>query len=221
MTDLTKKLADSLRKSLKAPPFDEDIFVKDWVSRAYWRDGRELYDRARLTSEWASESRSKAFKQFIDLVMSVECSLKSIILSCSPSSEAPESAYKVARKKSHGLEGLANESISREPSLSAKIDLKLLSEADEIGVQGRYSLEMRRLLASESLEERFFSEGAYSRVLNNKWLTKFAREVRSVGALAHKVNAEKFPAASHRAGAEIEQADKRLKKFIAAAFSAK
>jgi hypothetical protein len=80
---------------------------------------------------------------------------------------------------------------------------------------------MRRLLASESLEDRFFSEGAYSRVLNNKWLAKFAREVRSVGALAHKVNAEKFPAASHRAGAEIEKADKRLKKFIAAAFSTK
>jgi hypothetical protein len=54
-----------------------------------------------------------------------------------------------------------------------------------------------------------------------KWLTQFAREVKNVGILAHKVNTKKFPAASHRAGPEIEKAEKRLKKFIAAAFSSK
>jgi hypothetical protein len=219
MSNSGKALADAVRKGFKAPPFDEDLYVKDWVSGAFRRDGTELFYRAKLTQNWSDQGHSKAFKLFVDLIMSAECSLKSLIISCSPSSEAPEAAYKVARSKGHILKKLGAEAISRENKLKSTIDLKLLEEADKVGVHSRYSIEVLRLLSTETTEERFFSEGPYSKVLNDDWLKKFAGLVQRLSASALDLAAEKLPCASHRYGDEIGKAQKRLNTFKQTVFA--
>lgn len=218
MENLQKKITDALRANYKAPPFDEDRYVKDWLSQSWWRDGEELLYRAALTKNWAEQRRTVAFKMFVDLIMSAECSLKSIIVTCSPDSETPEDAYNAARDKSHKLEALGAEAVSCHPRAKPEIDFKLLQEAAKIGVHTRYSVEVLQLLATETTEEKFFSEGTYSRVLNEDWLQRFVVAVQKLSALALRLRSEKLPLASLRQGDETAKAGKRLKAFKQSVF---
>ena len=93
--------------------------VKSVAAINFLTDGNLFIERFDMLS--ASESMENHYfssKAFVDLSMSIECSLKSIIISLSPDDESPAEAYKKARTGSHKLNALYSEVEVRAKNLS-------------------------------------------------------------------------------------------------------
>ena len=91
--------------------------VKSHLARNFYQDGNlfiERYDQVKFTDSMLK--RNFRAKCIVDLAMSIECSLKSMIISLSKDSEKPSKAYKRARKNGHNIDGLYKEMALRAKS---------------------------------------------------------------------------------------------------------
>lgn len=162
--------------------------VKLHLAQNFWKDGHLFIARFdQLSTCSFMEHRDFRAKVVVDLAMSIECSLKSLIISLSKDDETPADAYKKARKKNHNLVDLLAEvtvrakkrlRIPQKKARSAISDLKLL------GVGSRYSYEIWLLRFQSSSASLFVGEDLISRTIDkNDWIVS----VRHSAILLNKV----------------------------------
>lgn len=161
---------------LKLPPFKAELYVKRTVAVSFWKDSNDLLWRGNIFKRYVQhDSLSTRSKIYVDIVMAIECSLKSMILSLSKNSESPEDAYLRARSCSHNLDKLYSEVKNR-----AKNRIKLLSidseaiiyMANTLGVGYRYDITTFMMLSQEDWADRSRRKGAVSSIINHDFINK-------------------------------------------------
>src|SRR5450759_1273553 len=97
----------SAKKLLKLPPFKPELYVKRTIAVSFWKDSNDLLWRGNIfRQQIGHDTLSTKAKTYVDIIMAVECSLKSMIISLSLKNETPENAYLTARSCSHHLDRL-------------------------------------------------------------------------------------------------------------------
>lgn len=161
------------------PAFNVDRQLKSDLANSMWGDSNDLLWRAKMSLS-NPPSYSKAFlaKVFVDILMSVESTLKSLIISLSKKQETPEEAYLVARNCGHKILNLyqmvESRSYRRLKLLSNK-DFKILSKANALKVENRYKLITTLMLIQEDWQERELGTGEVSSILNFDFMDEFLR----------------------------------------------
>lgn len=165
--------------NILCPPFDADRKLKADIAAYFFSDAHYYLRRSKLVYDnpTAFEPFSTVeIKNFVDMLFTSECSLKSLIMSLSPQSESPENAYKKLRDCGHKLELLINEvkkSAKNRLKFLNQNEIEFLTNANDIGIGKRYSLEFYLSLRGETFKERTSYSGKYSQWLSREKLKKF------------------------------------------------
>ncbi|STQ89307.1 hypothetical protein [Iodobacter fluviatilis] len=162
--------------------------VKGLVARNFYIDGNlfiEKFDQVKNTE--SMQMRNFRAKAIVDLTMSIECSLKSIILSLSKDNELPSDAYKKARKCSHNLDKLYAEAILRAKNrfLFPPKKQALFDDLKSLGVGSRYSYEIWSLQFNSQAGTIFLGENIISRTIDD---IKWANNLRDVAVLLNNIS---------------------------------
>ncbi|EGR4314898.1 hypothetical protein DDN32_18270 [Vibrio cholerae] len=140
------KPIEKLKQALGVPKEQKpQRAVKYLVASNFYSDGNlfiERFDHLKNTD--SMENRSFRAKAVVDLAMSLECSLKCLVISLSADQESPEDAYLKARNLGHKLQKLYNEVKSREQSdiVIPPLDSAVFTSLNKLGVGSRYGYEV-------------------------------------------------------------------------------
>jgi hypothetical protein len=193
--------------------------VKSLVSRNFYTDGNlfiERFDQA-LTSEYI-EHRNFRAKTIVDLAMSIECSLKSLIFSLSKDNETPKVAYKIAiNKGGHNLTKLYDEVKKR-----AKHRFKLPKKNNEVfdkltklKVVSRYSFEIWSLRFHPSTGAFFLGNDLITKTVDNSvWAAKVRNEAVILNNLAAKCHSKFLQKHAILSGKKFAAYEEELAKFL-------
>lgn len=172
-------------KLLKLPPYRPDLYVKRTVAVSFWKDSNDLLWRATIFSrEIGHDTLSTKAKTYVDLIMAIECSLKSLIISLSLKGETPEAAYLVARRCSHNLDKLYQEVKIRAKNRIKMLDRsaeEIIQKANGLGVGYRYDVTAFMFLSQENWFDRNRRSGVVSSIMNHDFIEK-------LNVVAHKLN---------------------------------
>jgi hypothetical protein len=180
----------SAKKLLKLPPFKPELYVKRTVSASFWKDSNDLLWRANIFQrQIGHDTLSTKAKTYVDIVMAIECSLKSLIVSLSRESETPEEAYLVARSCSHHLDRLY-----AEVRVRAKNRVRLLTpdkeriiiKANSLGVGYRYDVTAFMFLSREDWVDRSQKKGLVSSVINHDFINQLNVAAHELNTLSNK-----------------------------------
>jgi len=180
----SKKKKNSIKSF--CPPFNAERQLKSKIARTMVLDSHEFLIRADLLiSDPFVFSSSYLSKIYVDLLMSIESSLKSLIISLSQKDEEPEVSYGTARKNSHNIAKLYAEvelrAFRRVQLLSKKNKDELLNNAIKIKVSNRYKMVTMTDLSSDG-HSRFWGDGTYSRLLDHSYII---HRLRKIAQLMH------------------------------------
>jgi len=185
-----KKKKTISHKLLGGHPFNAERQLKYRLATSFWSDANDFLIRVSLLRDNRPHDTKAYFaKLYVDLLMSAECALKSLIISLSKKSETPEDAYLTARRNSHNLDKLY-----KEVELRAKNRIKLLSKkekdillkANTIGVGFRYDITTFFFLAQEDYIDRMFQDGQVSSVININFINDFYKMLHTLNDIADK-----------------------------------
>jgi hypothetical protein len=172
--------------------------VKCWISRHYLRDAHEWIRAYNILNDNDPDYLAKSFeaKKVICLRFSLECSLKSLIMSLSKRAESANGAYGVLRRHLHNLNALYQECLSRArgryriitPSFTSK-----LVKIANLGVGIRYDLDLMTAYRRQSPREKILVDGPVSEViLNDSFRKEFVRETIKLYRQASKIHDARF-----------------------------
>ena len=163
-----KKL--NFHKLLGGRPFNADRQLKYKLSTSFWADSNDFLWRAGLLLKDRPHDTNAYFaKIYVDLIMSAECALKSLIISLSLPTETPEDAYLTARRIGHHLDRLyaeVEQRAKRRVRLLSPADKNILLKANTLGVNYRYDITTFFFLTQEDYIDRAFQRGLVSSVIN-------------------------------------------------------
>lgn len=170
---------------LKLPPFKPELYVKRTIAVSFWKDCNDLLWRANIfRARIGHDTLSTKAKTYVDIIMAMECSLKSMIVSLSHETETPESAYLVARGCSHHLDRLYNEVKSRAKNrvkLLPNKDVATIIKGNSLGVGYRYDVTGFMFLSQEAWTDRTARTGVVSSILNHDFINQ-------LNTVAHNLN---------------------------------
>lgn len=162
-----------LRKIMQGP-IDVEKNLKYRLASSMWQDANDfLWRFSIVTKNLPYQTKSILGKSYVDLVMSMESSLKSLIITLSPSTETPEDSYIVARTNGYNLNKLymdVEKRAVKKGKLLSKKDRQVLFKAATLTVSHRYSLVNLLLLLQEHYIDREFGMGSVSSVINPSFL---------------------------------------------------
>lgn len=192
--------------------------VKSHLARNFNVDGNlfiERYDQAAHTDSILN--RSFRAKAIVDLSMSIECSLKSMICSLSKDSEKPSETYKKIRKLSHNLEKLYIEVETRSKG-RFKIphrNQNVFDDLKNLGVGSRYSYDVWFLLFDFGSRSFFLGNNIISKTIDEPdWSSKVRKEAIIWNKTARKCHAKYLEKHAILTGKKFETVDNALKKFL-------
>ena len=197
-------------------PFDIEKALKWQLADHFRRDANDFIWRMDKINDPESSSLSWNAKRFVDMRMSAECALKSIVISLSKSNETPENAYSSARGCSHSLQKLKEVVIKRayrKVKFLSETEIVVLLEGHSIDVFTRYSVETLFMLyddyASETLSKK---ERSILKLKDTNWVASFEKIVFKLRDIAN--NSQKR-LAKHRpmTGTESLSLSKRFLEF--------
>ena len=213
-------IQELLDKTLSTPKtYNPKRAVKALVSQNFYTDGNlfiERFDQA-LTSEYM-ENRNFRAKIIVDLAMSIECSLKSLIFSLSKDNETPEVAYKIAIKNGgHNLTKLYDEVKKR-----AKHKFKLPKKNSEVfdnltklKVNSRYSFEILSLRFHPSTGGFFLGNDLITKTVDNRlWADEVRSEAVILNNLAAKCHSKFLQKHAILSGKKFAAYEKELAVFL-------
>ncbi|OCQ23386.1 hypothetical protein A7985_05450 [Pseudoalteromonas luteoviolacea] len=179
---LIKRLKDSLG-AVKKPCRKK--YVKYMIASNFYVDGNifiKRYDIA-LSSDYLGNTNYRS-KMVVDLLMSIECSLKSLLITTSNDEVSAKEAYKKARKCGHNLDKLAKLVINqskykiRIPSSNSSVFVEL----HELGVFARYSFEIWSIKIKQ---KHLFCDNLVERTIENTyWCNRLRDEAIKWNILA-------------------------------------
>lgn len=211
-----KKL--NLNRLFGSLPFNADKHLKYKLSMSFWADSNDFLWRAGiLLKERPYDTNAYFAKIYVDLIMSAECALKSLIISLSLPTESPEVAYLTARKIGHNLEKLYTE-----VELRGKKRLKLLSprnkkilfKANKLGVNYRYEITKFFFLTQEDYIDRAFQRGFVSSVINFEFISLLYNMLHDLNELASKSHHKYYGKYSSLSGSNIKKQQDRQNAFF-------
>ena len=130
-------------------------YAKSVLAQNFYLDGNLFIERFDLLNSHSDSMQNRQFraKAMVDLAMSLECSLKSIIVSLSKSVEKPKIVKNKILKLSHYYEKLFNEVKIRSKFRFklTKMDESILNTLSKFGVGSRYSQEIWNIQTSTPL----------------------------------------------------------------------
>ncbi|MDN0082064.1 hypothetical protein QU487_04755 [Crenobacter sp. SG2305] len=192
--------------------------VKSLVASNFYVDGNlfiEVFDNIKKTD--SMQHRNFRAKAIVDLAMSLECSLKSLVISLSKDSESPNDAYKKARKCSHDLRGLYEEVASRAKNRLAikKINDEIFNDLKSLKVGSRYSFEVFLLRFQADKSKVFIGEDLISRTIDNpEWVSRLRSEAVTINKLAEQCHSKYLSKHAILSGAKFKKFDKELSNFL-------
>lgn len=150
--------------------------VKYTIASSYCVDGNILIERHDIVEKNEMfNHRSLRAKSVVDLLMSIECSLKAVAISLTPDSESPSESYKSVRKHSHGIEKLLSH-IKTEGENRVSIpslDQRILDNLKALGIGVRYSYDIWVLKLTSDVIEIFFDKDLVSSTIDDfEWVKK-------------------------------------------------
>ncbi len=170
------------------PPFNAERQLKSDLANSMWGDANDLLWRVDMSLH-DPPSYSKAFlaKVYVDILMSIESSLKSLIVCLSKKEESPEDAYITARKQNHNIIKLYQQveiRSKRRIKMLSKKDINIITKGITLNVSNRYKLITELMLLEEDWIDRELNQGAVSSILN----FDFINDLRIVAFLLHEIS---------------------------------
>ena len=181
MSTLSKRL-------LTLPPFSAEKYVKRTIAVSFWKDSNDLIWRSLIYRKYLEyDSLSTKAKTYVDLLMAIECALKSMIISLSIETESPEYAYLTARRCSHNLDKLCEEVRNRAKNRIRFIprkDQEIITKANTLGVGHRYHIATLMLITQEDWGDRGLLTGEISSVINHEFINSLFAVASSINKLS-------------------------------------
>lgn len=205
-----------MNKSL-FPPFNVDRQIKSFIGYSWKRDASEHLIRVNiLCKELNNTSRSYISKIYVDILLSIECNLKSLIVTLSKKDESPEECFKQARKRNHRINELYQEVAKRAKGrvkiLSKSFEKELLNNSIKIGISNRYRIRTLEQIISDGIP-RYFGEGVYSNLMTEEYLDVIRTIADELNTITRKINS-KYLDNRYIKGKNNTLFEKRLKKFF-------
>ncbi len=178
-----------------------EIHVKAHLSGLFLTDALEwllLYESLEQNSNFGSESYEA--KKFIMLRSSVECILKSLIISSSKSSEKAAGAYKTAVACSHNLSKLHNECnlrLNRRRKIISPKFLSVWGAVEKTHISLRYSLNHTFEKLKQSYAPPFYKGNVSVLIMDDDTRKAFFNEAKRIYYMAMAVDKKRFK--KHRA----------------------
>lgn len=215
-------LTDRIEQSLKLPKtYKPKRAVKGSLCRSFSLDGNLFIEKFDLVN--ATESivkRNFRAKAIVDLLMSVECSLKSLYIGLSKDDEEPIKAYKKARRHSHNLNKLYNE-VEKRAKNRFKIPSRhtIFDDFKTLGVSSRYAYEIWSIRMNSNDKDIFFDEDLVSRTIDDlEWVKTLRDEAIKLNNLSDKCYSKYMAKHCILNGKKFEQYHQVLQKFLAETF---
>lgn len=214
-----KKQVKALAVAMGYTPFDPNYHMYNILSDSYLVDGREFIIRIQLLKD-REERFSYKSKLIVEILIAIECLLKSIFFSCTNHSNSVKDEYKNMRKLSHDLQLLINEIGVRAPTETVIQDQVLkdkIKKATDLGLRGtwighRYSIDAFLLRFSESVKDRYSGEGRFSGVVNDLFIEEMFIIANTIYGVALRMN-KVFPEKVILTGNDIKKRDDAINDF--------
>ncbi|GAB3406934.1 hypothetical protein HNQ93_004305 [Hymenobacter luteus] len=204
----------------KGRPFNVSQSLKRKMASSFAADANDFLWRVGiLNSSRPHDTNSFFSKMYVDLLMSAECSLKSLIVSLSPPNETPEDAYLKIRSLGHNLEKLYKEVERRAVNrlkLLKPAQRALLMDANTIGVGYRYDITIFFFLSRESRLDRAFQQGTVSRILNYDFIMALYNMLHELRDLADAAQLKRFGPLTALSMKQLGKIEEREDAFFAA-----
>lgn len=163
------------------------------------------------------QNRNFRAKAIVDLAMSIECSLKSLIISLSKNIETPAKAYKIAKNLSHNLDNLHQEVKKR-----AKHRFKLKQRDDivfenlkNLGIKSRYSQDLWSLRLQSKSGLFFLGDSLVSSTVDDSdWCDRVRKEALIWNTMAHRCNSKYMIKHSVLSGKKFDTYERELASFL-------
>ncbi len=207
-----------LKDIIKIPPFNAERQLKRRISTSFWADANDFLWRVSILKDNRPHDTNSYFaKLYVDLLMSAECSLKSLIISLSKKDETPEEVYLEARKKSHHLDKLYNEVVlraKRRIKLLSKKEKQILFKANTLGVGYRYDIKTFFFLSQEDFIKRMLEEGDVSSIINFDFINELFTMLHELKKIA-KISLDKYYGKDNSlSGNNMEKLENRQNLFF-------
>lgn len=192
--------------------------VKSHLARNFWTDGNlfiDRFDQVRTCDSMGN--RNFRAKATVDLAMSIECSLKSLIISLSKDDETPFGAYKKARNKGHKLDALFGEVTARafRRLKMPKKNESTFSDLRHLGVGSRYSYEVWLLRFQSESISLFLGEDLISRTVDEpEWARKVRNEAVRLNQVASNAHSRFMSKHSILSGRRLTAYEREMDQFI-------
>lgn len=171
--------------------------VKCQIATHFLRDARDWLNIYKILETQQKDYISMSFeaKKYSNLRFSLECSLKSLIMSLSKKNESASKAYRIIRGHKHNLINLYKECLSRggkkcrviSPRFSSKVE-----KIENVGVGIRYDMDFKTAYKRQSLKELFIDGPISAVVLDNAFRKEFFHEAFEIYKRASKVRSRRF-----------------------------
>jgi hypothetical protein len=212
-------IKEILEKSLGVPKKHRpERAVKSYIASNFYIDGNlfiEAFDIVNATD--SMENRAFRAKAIVNLCMSIECSLKSLIISLSKDSETPKGAYKKARSCGHKIEDLHTEMALRAKKRfsTPKRDEEVFNDLQKLKVESRYSFEVWLLRIQADKTKFFAGEDLISSTIDNKeWASRVRKEAVTINNLAKECHSKYMAKHAILSGKKFETFNKELNNFL-------
>ncbi|HDM8146011.1 TPA: hypothetical protein P0E33_004867 [Vibrio harveyi] len=189
--------------------------AKSVVALNFYTDGNLFIERYDLLNSHNSSMQHRQFraKAMVDLAMSLECSLKSLILSLSKANEKPKTAMNQARKASHDHKKLFNKVKAKAKNRTRLIpmNMAILDDLEKFGVGSRYTQEIWSIQTSGKLS---VNQQLLHRTIDDpKWMLDLRNLAVEWNNEASRVHGKYLKPHSVLSGKQLKQLDQELAKI--------
>ncbi len=204
--------------SLLSGKFHLEFQVKYALSLYFYGDSNDWLKFYIMTHEDEYQRLSFTAKRFIALRMSIECLLKSILISLSKKNEKAEDIYKVARKSSHKLEILVGEAQNRSSNkykICKKDTLERLKQMDALSINIRYDVDFKVKYKKQTVPELLMEKGpVFDTVLSDNYHKLLISDMQYMSDKLKIIQNKRFKRhMSHRAS-RMDEIEDYIKQII-------
>lgn len=156
-------------------------------------------------------------KRLLELYFSIECSLKSLVISLSKDDETPSNAYKKARGKNHDLKKLFMECSDRAKNRVKfpKNPPSIFEDLSKLKIGIRYAQDIWLLKFNSDAKHIFLGEDIISKTIDNlEWEKNLQTNAEELQKLSELVLERFLKPYSMIMGTEMVSRDAELHKFV-------
>ena len=217
-SELHKRIAASANAPKRHKP---ERAIKGIISFNFWEDGLlfiEISDKINTTE--LMENRHVRSKMIVNLIMSLECSLKSLIISLSEDKHTPKEAYQEARSLSHKIDKLYEQAKIKSKKrfkIPPKNEILFQDLIDLKLINSRYSYEVWRLIMNSNVSANTYiiNENIIDKTVDNvEWFQSLRKEAAFLNDAAYKCYTKYLVKHQILYGKRFNDYDIALKNFL-------